>query len=605
MFTNRYYVDKITGTAADTLLAFGLTAMLERIIPESAGDLNLQIEDVGDSYCISLKTPIREEWITSVTFFSQLNALDTATKKTDLPDAIDYVEHQTRKNAYSDARQKGLSANILAEQGLTPPHVDWPCWALINQMSATNGYNTLATNWHIHRPCFGELLLLVLKTFQQRPNDYEGAEEQWKALTKQYGINVKAQAPQLQVVNPGMGKGGNKSKANGLGISGLDGFWVVEYLKFVGLFHAAVPRIVRGSKDRKTYVLRPKSLVWRTHRRIFPEFQQALYAQTAVKMDILATLRYCKVFLEQWKAGNATGMFRINRGQPGDHIAALEAIHYKHLGSAHATINLSSLVLPLWLLTVTTVENANQFLELLAEHETIIRNLGRDKKTQQETGIEYELLREYRNFLSGRDLRAFYQFTATYAGYVMNKLIAGGFPPRRFHISNLEVLIVNQNPNLAPILRNPGFRRIAEAIRNSTVNPQYHKSKGNPGPYEIRYGLGADLLRNASYPDKFAQALGKFIFDYNQENARVSERYKGEPPVRRKSVRTGDLEQVLALIDEYRDSETVANLLVAFGYASDPRSRTHDANQIEPLVDEASDEDFENTTASDDDEGDE
>jgi len=194
-------------------------------------------------------------------------------------------------------------------------------------------------------------------------------------------------------------------------------------------------------------------------------------------------------------------------------------------------------------------------------------------------------------------LRAFYQFTAIYASYVMSKLIAGGFPPRRFHISNLEILIMNHNRNLSPILQSEGFRRIAEAIRNSTVDPQRHKAKGNAGPYEVRYGLGADLLRNASYPEKFAQALGKFIYAYNQENVRVVERYKDKPPYRRKMVRTGDLEEILALIDEYRDAETIANLLIAFGYASDPRGRAENGLNDGP-TEAATDDDW--TESNDD-----
>lgn len=576
MFTDKYYVDKSTGTPADTLLAFGVAALLDKLAPDD--DPHLTIEDVGDSYCISLDYPIDPTWIEDLDFFSLLRPLDTAKKKSELPDAVDYVAHQQRNSTYFEARKKGLPEEALAEQGITPPVPDWPNWAKINQMAATNGYNTLIAGWDAHRTCFGELLSTVLMLFGQRPNDIATAEQAWKQLSKQHDIALKAQMSQLQVVNPGMGKGGNKGKANGLSIGGLNGLWILEYLKFVGLFHAGVPRTVSGSKDRKTYVLRPKALNWRTHVRIFPEFQKDLYAQTAIKMDVLATLRYCKTFLEQWKNGQATGAFQFALGQPGDHVAALEIVHYKHLGSAHATMNLSSLTLPVWLPAVNTIEQANQFLTLLAEHETIVRNLGRKSGKPQETGIEYDLLRDYRNFLSGRDLRAFYRFTATYAGYVMSKLVEGGFPPRRFHHSNLEVLIVSHNPDLSSIVYNPGFRRIAEAIRSSTVTPQYYKSIGNAGPFDIRYGLGADLLRNASYPEKFAQALGKFMFEYNQENARVNERFRGEPPIRRKNIRTGDVEQVLGLIDEYRDSETVANLLVAFGYASNPRSQEESAD---------------------------
>lgn len=592
MYTDQYYVDKITGTPADTLLAFGVAATLERVIPEDVGDLGLQIEDVGDSYQISFKQAIKEDWVKEATFFSQISPLDTAKKSSGLPNAVDYVGHQTRNSAYFEARKKGLDNDTLAEQGLTPPHVDWPCWALINQMLATNGYNTLVTNWHAHHTSFTELLQLIMTTFQQRPNDFDASEEAWKALAKRCGLDAKAQAPQLQVVNPGMGKGGNKSKANGLGIGGLSGFWLIEYLKFVGLYYAAIPRIISGSKDRKTYIIRPKSLLWRTHRHVFPNFQQALHAQTAIKMDVVATLRYCKVFLEQWKAGQGQGNFEFIQGQPGDHVAALEVIHYKHLGSAHATINMSSLVLPQWLPLIATVKQANQFLELLTEHETIVRKLRKDKKAKQEAGIEYELLRDYRNFLSSGDLRHFFRFALDYSTVLMSR-VGESYTPQ-FTLSNLEVLLMSRNPNLSQILRNSSFQRVAKAIRQSTVIPQWykaqHRKKGEAvpkNPYDVRYGLGAELMRYAAYPDKFAQVLSHFLFAYSQENAQIYERYDGKPPVGRVIISEQDIQEVIQLIDNYGDAETVASLLVACGYASEVRRKN---DPIEPNLDQQEDE---------------
>lgn len=574
MYPQQLFVQKTTGTPSDTQVAYGLAKFIDGLVPEDE-ELDLKIEDLGDSYGIVFKYPLKDAWVEQAQLFHLLRPLDTAKKSSGLPNPVDYVGHQRRNSIYFEARKKGLKENDLAEQGISPPPSDWPSWAIINQMAATSGYNTMIANWHEHQACFPELAKIILLLFGDRANGIEVAEEKWKALAKAYNLKIKPQTSQLQVINPGMGKGGNKSKANGLSIGGLNGFWLVEYLKFVGLFNAAIPRVVSNSKDRKTYVLRPKSLDWKTHSRVFADFQTALYAQTPVKMDVLAALRYCQVFLKQWKAGQSEGKFHFLRGQPGDHVAAIETIHYKHLGSAHATMNLSSINLPQWLGEVENIAQADQFLDMLTEHETILRNLE-EKKSR-----EYSLLRHYRDFLSARDLRAFYRFTAIYAGHVISKLVEGGaFPPRRFHVSNLEVLIVNHNPKLAEIVHNPGFRRIAEAIRKSTVTPQWYKydsarkSQPNPNPFEIRYGLGSDLLRNASYPKKFLQALGKFLFEYNQENGRVNERFKGAPPVRRINIRTEDIEDVSKLIDEYRgDSETIANLLVAFGYASDPRNR--------------------------------
>lgn len=459
--------------------------------------------------------------------------------------------------------------------GLTGPVPDWPAWAKINQMSAVDAYNGLIEQWYAHRDCFPDLLAIVLNLFATRPNDVAAVEAAWLRLAKAQGIDAKVTAARLQVVNPGMGKGGNRSKADGLTIGGLDGFWLLEYLKYAGLFLAAIPRTVKGSKDRKTYVLYPRRLTWNRHQQVFPEFQKTLFQSTAVRMDVLAVLQYCRVFLEQWKAGQASGRFARYRGEPGNHVAAIGVIYYKHLGSAHATMNLSTLALPLWM-PVETLEQAQAFIELLEEHIGVIRGLD------ESHADAYQLLLNYRDFLSGQDLHAFFQFTRAYSGYVMRKMAAADFPPRRFTIPHLEVLIMAHNRHLSPILEDPGFRRIAEAIRRSTVSLQYQKSHGGDLLYEIRYGLGDKLLRHAQYADEFAAELSRFIQSYNEENARKAETRKQQ---RRTNITIDDLAAVVRLIDEY-GAPTVANLLVAFGYARDPHTaeqeQTDESREPEP-----------------------
>ncbi|MBW1928094.1 MAG: hypothetical protein JRJ13_02945 [Deltaproteobacteria bacterium] len=69
--------------------------------------------------------------------------------------------------------------------------------------------------------------------------------------------------------------------------------------------------------------------------------------------------------------------------------------------------------------------------------------------------------------------------------------------------------------------------------------------------------------------------MSDFLYDYNRETMQVYERYKGNPPVHRAQVTTEDIEQVVSLVDEY-GSQTVANLLVAFGYAREP----HEAEEL-------------------------
>ena len=130
-----------------------------------------------------------------------------------------------------------------------------------------------------------------------------------------------------------------------------------------------------------------------------------------------------------------------------------------------------------------------------------------------------------------------------------------------------------QGPGLAKILETAGFQNIAYAIRQATVTAQYWKRQGDRR-YDVRYGLGQQLARKAAYPKEFVSELAAFLAKYNAENAQVMETRPG--PYRR-SVRTSDIDDIVALIDEYDDSRLICNLLVAYGYARVPREVGPDA----------------------------
>ena len=126
---------------------------------------------------------------------------------------------------------------------------------------------------------------------------------------------------------------------------------------------------------------------------------------------------------------------------------------------------------------------------------------------------------------------------------------------------------MSSNKPLLPIVQNPGFQSVAYAIRHSTVIPQSRKARGLDTLYDIRYGLGAELKRKATVRDEFIVALSDFMQSYNQEN---SQKLENTGQQMRRDLRTSDIEEVVRLVDEY-GSEVVANLLVAFGYAREPR----------------------------------
>ncbi|MBN1813845.1 MAG: hypothetical protein JXA14_18545 [Anaerolineae bacterium] len=580
MYQSTYYVDKGTDTLADVLLAYGAASLLERLLQANVGEATVRIKDAGSVYAINLESPI-EEGFEQIDWFCDLPFIHTRTKRP--PDGwpgpvIDYDGERARRAEYFEARKKlpaearrpGATVDehpALAAVVALEPRLDWEVVAQINQMGAIGAYTQVLSTWFEARACFPHLLRLLLALFATTPNDVDGAIEAWKALGRQYAIGAMTVTP-VQVLNPGMGKGINRAKMDGAHrLGNPSSFWAIEFAKFWGMRRAGVPRIVqatqqggRGPRDRKTYVLRPVNVTLDTSDKVYRRFNRSMWASTAVKMDVLAALRYTDAFLAQWLAGELDD---VRWGEePGDHVAGMSVAFYKDLGSASAVLNLSEVALPQWM-QVETGAQGRDYQAMIEEHRRIVDSL------QERHSDEVRLIQLYRDFLSGRDLRSLYAFVAGYATRTMSRMERGQWAPRFTH-KNLEVLIMAHDRKLEPILESPGFQHIATAIRRSTVIPQYFKARGDKGPYEIRYGLGTDLLRQAAYPEQFVQALGAFLHEYNRETAQVHERYKATPPVRRAQVSTHDIAEVVALIDEY-GSPTVANLLVAFGYAREPR----------------------------------
>jgi hypothetical protein len=152
-----------------------------------------------------------------------------------------------------------------------------------------------------------------------------------------------------------------------------------------------------------------------------------------------------------------------------------------------------------------------------------------------------------------------------------------------FTTTNLEVVLMSGEDEAGPlseILANPGFRNIAKAVRLGTINAQYkRKQKKLPSGIDVHFGLSHDLRRTAPYKAQFVSAMCNYLNIYNLENLRVHSR--DEKPGRL-NVETSDIEQFMKLVDVY-GSELVAGLLLAYGYARNPREdpETSDGDAVD------------------------
>ena len=148
----------------------------------------------------------------------------------------------------------------------------------------------------------------------------------------------------------------------------------------------------------------------------------------------------------------------------------------------------------------------------------------------------------------------------------------------------------NGDTKLTDITNNEGFKRIAYAIRQSTVIAQYRRAQLGDRTYEVRYGLGQELMRQAHYRDKFMAALCQFLQQYSAETAREEEKVANRLGRKltledrrthnlRANIASTDIDEIARLIDRFNSSELICSMLVAYGYARDSYKTSNEETQ--------------------------
>ncbi|MEM7539424.1 MAG: hypothetical protein AAF639_45125, partial [Chloroflexota bacterium] len=427
MYQSDYYIEKSSNTFADTLAAFGLAFVLDEIVAEG---VQIEIRDEGSVFCIHCSRPICEEWVQACQFFvgapflltydknSKQNVIKGAwVEKTQLPEdeeyVVDYEKNKKQNEVYFDWRKKlpaevrkQLLANPGNAGGPPPPHSEWDLFRAINPASLQT-YNYLLGEWYKGhneaQPIFAELLTCILHMTTTYPNDLKGVKKRWTDICKAYNLKKSTNATAPQLLNPSQGKGTNKSKTQWSSEGQRKEFWILEWLKLVGLRYGGMTRTVQGAKDRKTYVLVPKQLSWAMHKTVMQAFRGTMIvSSSAVKLDILASLRYTRVLLMHCEEARVQNpLAKIFGKRPGDLIGGFQTAFYKDMGQTTAIMNISSINLPSWA-RINQPEELNQFLGSLDEHLSIIREMN------EKNGDQYEMLCLYRDFLSSNTLDPFF-----------------------------------------------------------------------------------------------------------------------------------------------------------------------------------------------------
>ena len=591
MYQDTYFVPKRTGTYADVFLAYGLATILDRLAGQAKGEFakpRIEIADAGPYYKVRLSEPVQEGWIPETLFFrspapfltNRRTPADEVPPDTNTRD-VDATWDQVR--AYQAIRSalwgEGVRGSDLEQQlrDQEPPG-DWTVVAFLGdwRMQAIDIYNRIIAQWAASRGMAAEHVRTVLQLFATPENDKSWLQP-WENTARQYGLRTQDTASQL--LNPHQGKGLNEPKANALRMDNIrDRPWLEEFLKAVGLWVCLVPRRVVDVEDWKAYVLAPLCLDFRVQREVMACFNRYLWNErrrdeTSLKSDATSLLLFTRAWLDYVETEQPEEDFDADLVAlaPEKAVSGFHVAQFKLLSrNAYTMVNLSFLNLPRWTGTPRSRAEILNLKEVIDEHLAVIREIDETRSDG------YNLLRTYRDFVAGNNWSAFFDFAAGYSHEIVRRYNEGARWVPTFSPCQLRRLIMAANKPLLPIVENEGFQNVAYAIRYSTVIPQSRKARGQDSLYEVRYGLGAELKRKATVRDEFIVALGDFLQSYNQENAQKLENTRQQM---RRDLRTTDLEEVVRLVDTY-GSEVVANLLIAYGYAREPREAEAEADSI-------------------------
>ncbi len=592
---NTYFIDKTQNTMADSLKAAGFIQILAELFGQLEIKSDITLIAQGAYYQIETIQPLDLEQVAQVDFFMPARFLKTNKNQKNLPDSAelywdDYEKERDKRSEFFDIHFKNLEGTAKRAYGRGEEHpalkaiihsYPHPHWDLFRALNPANiiGYNNLLVQWHEigEAGLTGEVCLLLLEMFKQLGNDVASAETNWKKIAKPYKWKNSVTASQLY--NPSQGKGINKVLPNNVGLANVKNFWLIELLKAIGFMEIAFPRGLRGSKDRKTYVPAFGRMKRKTRNEIDELFRAKMrFSQTAVLSDILTVINYLQTFIDyvQTPSDEDNDPFAFDDEQPiqpARFMHGFHAVFYKDLGNSAATMNIAFLNLPDWVI-IESNDDGVLFKSILEEHKQVVE--------QFDEGIsdELTLLQTYRDFIVADHLDSFFDFTTLFSSYLISKgEKKGGFASKRFTTDNLRSLIMRNDKSLSPILESQGFRNIATAIRRSTISAQFRKNKFDDRRYDVRYGLGRDLMRQAQYRHDFMNALNEFMQSYNQENAQVMDT---RPGPYRPSITTTDIEEIAQLMDEY-SAELIAKMLVAFGYAREPyQEKEEEKNETNP-----------------------
>jgi len=599
------YVDKNTDLMRATFIAVGLAELLYQIPPPNSGQ-QVTITDQGSCYVISSHLSA-DELTAIVGQRGYLPALLPAISKPltgkerrrveageseaemllkYVPRGFsgEHVKYGEHKQAFEIFRKyRPPKDGNRDEDAPQPPHPDFPVWAHLcsyfGKGSAMRvGYPAVVHAWHAHQGDAASALWdLITYCYGDFPNAVDEAQIGWQTHLRdalQYAdYPLQTTVSALAVVSPSTSKGVSAEAGFNRLVEDTPGaFWLEMYFGFAGFLQVGMPYTI-GS-DVLTFYPLPRQItrqglhdIMRHHRA--SGTAQRLYTYSnglpRAKLDVLSHLTFYQNMVAHYLAAIDDGT--LPPGVTLDAVSGLVGYYYKNI-STQIPFDETTFALPPWLPRQPDEGMLSEAKRLLEDHRKLIEMIrGRPPKYAM-TADEMHLIEQYRRYLTRGSAEDWIQFAIACGLYRFRNMADMRTPTLSLTLFKESFPMTQSTSDRAdyrPILDNPGFKKIADAISYCTGYSRYIRDVQNDRtfPFKVRHGLGDDLLRNAHNPELFMLDLSRFVHDYRRESMNV----QANTGKTRTEIEPQDLHEVTGLVATH-GSRIVAHLLVASGYAA-------------------------------------
>lgn len=537
----RLYVQKETGTYADTLKAVGLADLLREVTGQ-----DVRIRNMGSHFEIEgADPPPIESWHTITPGYPYI--LDAKDKDIPQGKVLNYEREKEKANILKEFRQStGKKSErvkaALKEQGLDAPQQPDKEYQMALFLAM------MRKGWSSDKQLYRWIM-----------DNQDSAKAQ---AAKLLGLNVDIAIGDFlvisnsQVFNPIAGKGVHRPKPDSTSPGAINKAVIDsgnEWLKLRGAYKAMLP--YRAGDDFKVFVIEPGDISIDVIGRLRSEMLSfSLYRGESLRLDIDASLRLLQILIVN---SNAFGQeINLFGHWPAQVVTGLHQAYFQSLGNAAALMNYAFMPLPSWF-AVTDQESVNAYLEIIKEHAGDKNRDGQAgclRALKEDHSGDVPILQSYREWLLTGSLNTLLEFMSLFALKVMERHGRSEWI-REFSVEGLNELLGRGYTFVLDIITNDGFKSVARAIRNATIYALSLKRR------EVHFGLAQEWKQKIKGGAKeFVPALADFVQRYNWESEKIKAHV----------VKQEDLDTVIGLIDEH-GAELIGMLLLAYGYARAPK----------------------------------